>query len=111
MADFALTTGILAALVAIPLLASTHYLTRELWGRLHRVLCYAIGTLLIAIVYGAWCIAQPAAIPGAWAFIAFVGVVAGAGIGTGLAYVVDSYAGTRRENKLLRAKDDDADNR
>jgi hypothetical protein len=103
--DFAAVTATIAGLLAFFALGFAHYISRELWGTLHRVLCYVIGVLLIGIIYGAWCLAQPVPISGSMAFVAFSGIVVGAGLGTVLAYGVDHYAGVRRENRLLRARE------
>ena len=105
---------------ALLLLAVAHFVSRQLKEDLPKLACYIIGTALIAVVFGVWCVRLQTTITGSVAFIAYAAIATGAGAGTALGWGVDflaekigEYRATKRENRLLRAQvdDDDADNR
>lgn len=96
--ETAISSGILATLFAALLLTVAHYLSLRLWGILHRLVCYAAGVALIAAIYAAWCLAQPAPIPAWWGWLAFAAIVGGAGVGTILGWLAD-HQGDKREQR------------
>lgn len=100
----ALTSGAIAATFALVIFIATHYLSERLFGELGKLICYTIGLALIGLLFGIWCLVQPAPIPAIWAFVAFCAIVTGAGLGTLISHAIDAWTGTHAENKVLKAR-------
>lgn len=100
---WAVGTALVAVVLAFLLLAASHWAAGLIIGReLGVVACYVAGCSLMGLVYLGWALAQRVPIPALWGWLAWGGILAGAGLGTMLGHWLDDRAAERTRKALER---------
>jgi len=96
-------TLVLFTLLAAALMATGHYLAPRVAGReLHRLQAYVVGCVAgILVPFAGWCLVWPG-LSMRWAPAALLAVMAGAGLGTGLGWLADAWAGARAAARIAK---------
>jgi hypothetical protein len=92
------------AVITFFVFLAAHWGSKEAFGELGKLVSYVVGTALISIIYGVWCLEQRAPISALWGFQVHASIVIAAGLGTLTSHFIDSHFGLRRENRLLRRR-------
>lgn len=93
--------ALIATALAFCALALSHFVAAKLTGSdLPKLICYVIGCALIAVIFSTWCLLAGHR----ESMIAFLLILAGAGLGTGFAYAVDHWDGVRTEVAIRRGQ-------
>lgn len=106
---FLLTTLVLFAVLAAALMVAGHYMGPRVAGRrLHRLEAYVVGGAGgIALPFAGWCLVAwlaGHAVADWRAPVGLVVIMGGAGLGTGLSWAADLWAGRRAETQARRGK-------